>query len=101
VATGKRLKKRVGRSVATKPETLNEEEVSEEIPASTEDSTEDGFVVDPAEEAAARLQRAQENEWDQIKVRWAPETRHQVMSEFLREKGLYAELAKYARKRIR
>ena len=60
-----------------------------------------GMTVDPTQEAEGRERRAQENEWDKIKVRWAPETRHQVMSEFLRDKGLYAELAKFARKRAR
>jgi hypothetical protein len=107
VASGERLKKRVGRSVAKKPETLNVEEVLEEVPEPVvagdmkpyKDSM--GMTVDPVEEAAAKNSRAQENEWDKIKVRYAVETRNIIMSEFIREKGLFLELAKFAKRKLR
>jgi hypothetical protein len=104
VAARERLKKRVGRSVGKKPETLIEEVLEDPvvIPADGKPYVDSmGMTVDPVEEAAWKQRRAQENEWDKIKVRWAEQTRLQVMSEFLRDKGLYGELAKYAKKRIR
>jgi hypothetical protein len=79
------------------------EEVIEELEtghtAPYEDSM--GLEIDPVTEAAAKAQRAQENEWDKIKVKVSQDTRMQVITEFLRAKNMYGELAKFARKRIR
>jgi hypothetical protein len=104
VVAGKPLKKRIGRSVAKKPETLNIESVLEDTPAPVNGKPQKdsmGFEVDPAAESKAKLARQLEGEWDRIKVRVSEQTRIQVMTEFLREKGLFGELAKYAKKRIR
>ena len=112
MAARKSLGKRLGRSVAKKPETLTLDDVLEEEtvveepdapgePAQRKDSL--GLVVDPTEEAAHRTKYQQEQAWIQFRANrgWTEAMQTRVLTDFIRAKGIFPELVAFASKQSR
>jgi hypothetical protein len=114
VAARKSLGKRLGRSVAKKPETLTLDDALEDVPetppvveapkSTTEPYTDSqGMVVDPAAEAAHRSKWQQENAWQTLRgnLGLVGDAQVRMLTDFIRDKGLFAELTTYAKRRSR
>jgi hypothetical protein len=103
------LGKRLGRSVAKKPETLTLEEVLEEAPdedepADTEPTPDSmGVIVDPTVEAEHRTKYQQEQAWTKFRANrgWTDAAQTRVLTDFIRAKGLFPELTAFAAKQSR
>lgn len=109
MAARKSLGKRLGRSVAKKPETLKLDEVLVETPDVVEPpkseiepyEDSEGLMVDPVQEATHREKAQQENTWMKLRANrgWGDTQQVRVLTDFIRSKGLFPELTSYATKR--